>query len=91
MITFSSPSASKNYCKLFAAVPGVKKETFDGRSAYGVIGNVTTLNPGTPVSDKKATQGDLAVLDGKSVLVAVVETKAPGTTASFLNSLKIQF
>ena len=91
VITFSSPSASKNYCKLFASVPGVKKETFDGRSAYGVIGNVTTLNPGTPVSDKKATQGDLAVLDGKSVLVAVVETKAPGTTASFLNSLKIQF
>lgn len=91
VITFSSTSASKNYCKLFASVPGVKKETFDGRSAYGVIGNVATLNPGTPVPDKKATQGDLAVLDGKSVLVAVVETTAASTAASFIKTLKILY
>lgn len=89
VITFSSASASKNYCQLFATAPGAKKVTVDGRSAYKVLGNVTTLNPGTPVPDKKATQGDLAVLDGKSVLVALVETKAAATTASFFNSLKV--
>ena len=89
VITFSSTSASKNLFQSFASAPGAKKETVDGRSAYGVIGNAATLNSGTPVPDKSATQGDLAVLDGKSVVVVLVETKARATTTSFLNSLKI--
>jgi hypothetical protein len=90
VITFRSASASKNLFQGYASAPGAKKETVDRRQAYEAVGNAATLNSGTPVPDKDATQGDLAVLDGKSVLVALVETKKAATTRSFLLSLKIR-
>ena len=89
VITFSSTSASEKLFQGYASAPGAKKETLDGRRAYDAIGNAATLNSGTPVRDKNATQGDLAVLDGKSILVALVETKKRATTKSFLLSVKI--
>jgi hypothetical protein len=88
VITFNSASASKSLFQGYASAAGAKKETVDGRRAYEAIGNAATLNS-TPVPDKKATQGDLAVLDGKSILVALVETKKTATTRSFLLSVKI--
>jgi hypothetical protein len=89
VITFSSTSASKDLFQGYASASGAKKETVDGRPAYDAIGNAATLNSGTPVPDKNATQGDLAVLDGKSILVALVETRKAATTKSFLLSVKI--
>jgi hypothetical protein len=89
VIAFSSTSGSKALVQSFGSAPGSKKETFDGLTAYGAVGNAATLNTGTSVPDKNATQGDLAVLDGKSVLIAMTETTSAATTTSFFNSLKI--
>lgn len=89
VMTFTSTSASKHLFQGYASASGAKKKTVDGRQAYEAIGNAAKLNSGAPVPDKDATQGDLAVLDGKSVLVALVETKKAATTKSFLLSLKI--
>jgi len=89
VITFSSTSASNNLFQGYASAPGAEKETVDGRRAYDAIGNAAKLNSGTTVPDKNATQGDLAVLDGKSILVALVETKKTSATKSFLLSVKI--
>lgn len=88
VITFGSTSAAKNYWQFYGSAPGAKKEIIDGKSAFGVVGNAATLNGGSPVPDKNATQGDLAVLDGKSVFVAMAETKAAATTTSFFKSIK---
>lgn len=88
VMTFRSTSAAKSYWQLYGSAPGVKKEIIDGKSAYGVVGNAATLNGGSPVPDKNATQGNLAVLDGKSVFVIMAETKAAATTTSFFKSIK---
>lgn len=88
VMTFGSTSAAKSYWQFYGSAPGVKKEIIDGKSAYGVIGNAARLNGGSLVPDKNATQGDLAVLDGKSVFVIMAETKAAATTTSFFKSIK---
>jgi hypothetical protein len=89
VFTFSSTSAAKSYFAGFQGASGAKEETLDGRTAYGVIGNSAALNSGTFVPDKNATQGNLAVREGKSILVAITQTKMAATTMSFLKSLKI--
>lgn len=88
VMTFGSTSAAKSDWQLHGFEPGVKKEIIDGKSAYSAVGNAATLNPGSPVPDKSATQGVLAILDGKSVFVIMAETKAAATTISFFNSIK---
>lgn len=88
VMTFGSTSAAKNYWHFFGFAPRVKKEIIDGKSAYGVVGNAATLNGGSRVPDKNATQGDLVVLDGKSVFVIMAVTKAAATTTSFFKSIK---
>jgi hypothetical protein len=90
VLTFSSPSvANTGFQGGESNTPGVKKETLDGRRAYVIVGNAAAMNRGTPVPDKKATQGTLVVLDGKSIVTAATETKGMATTTSFLNSLKV--
>jgi len=88
VVTFDSASAAKGFWKFYGTAPGVKRESIDGKSAYAVVGNAVTLNSGTPVPDKNATQGDLAVLLGKSVLVGLVETKVAAATTKFFKSVK---
>jgi len=90
VIGFASTSTARSLLTTYGTAPGAKKRTVDGHAAYGVVGNVVTLNGGAAVPDKHATQGDLAVLDGKSVIIALVETKAASAARSFVTSLRIE-
>ncbi len=92
VLTFSSTSYPKKYFQAApSAFPSAKKVTVDGRSAYIAVGNAAKMNSGNPVPDEKATEGDLTVLDGKSIIVAAVETKTAATTTAFFSLLKILF
>ncbi len=93
VIIYKSTAASKAFFQAYGTGGPFKKETFDGRSAYGIAGNAapTFLNSGTgrPLPDKSATGGLVWVLDRKSIFEAWSITTTSSLTTSFFHSLKI--